>query len=196
MGQINTTPPQSSAGSLTESLERLAPYVLSIVRIMVALLFLEHGLAKLFGFPQQPTPPPELFSLAWFSGAIELVGGALAAVGLFTRAAAFIMSARWRSAISWPTRRSRSFPSSTAATARSSTASFFFICFSPAPDHGASTRSFGGGRGRPCSRWSGAKGEQPRQWPGLSTAESGRGFADFLAVRGSALPAIRAAATP
>ena len=92
MGQINTTPPQSSAGSLTESLERLAPYVLSIVRIMVALLFLEHGLAKLFGFPQQPTPPPELFSLAWFSGAIELVGGALAAVGLFTRAAAFIMS--------------------------------------------------------------------------------------------------------
>jgi putative oxidoreductase len=59
---------------------------------MVALLFLEHGLAKLFGFPQQPTPPPELFSLAWFSGAIELLGGALAAVGLFTRAAAFIMS--------------------------------------------------------------------------------------------------------
>ena len=92
MGQINTTPPPSSAGSLTESLERLAPYVLSIVRIMVALLFFEHGLAKLFGFPQQPTPPPELFSLVWFSGAIELVGGAFAAVGLFTRAAAFIMS--------------------------------------------------------------------------------------------------------
>jgi putative oxidoreductase len=92
MGQINTTPPQSSAGSLTESLERLAPYVLSIVRIMVALLFLEHGLAKLFVFPQQSTPPPELFSLVWFSGAIELVGGAFAAVGLFTRAAAFIMS--------------------------------------------------------------------------------------------------------
>jgi putative oxidoreductase len=92
MDQINATPPQSSAGSLTESLERLAPYVLSIVRIMVALLFLEHGLAKLFDFPQQPTPPPELFTLVWFSGAIELVGGALAAVGLFTRAAAFIMS--------------------------------------------------------------------------------------------------------
>jgi putative oxidoreductase len=92
MGQINATPPPSSAGSLTESLERLAPYVLSIVRIMVALLFLEHGLAKLFGFPQQSTAPPELFSLVWFSGAIELVGGAFAAVGLFTRAAAFIMS--------------------------------------------------------------------------------------------------------
>ena len=49
-------------------------------------------MAKLFGFPQQSTPPPELFSLVWFSGAIELVGGAFAAVGLFTRAAAFIMS--------------------------------------------------------------------------------------------------------
>jgi putative oxidoreductase len=82
----------SSAQSLTATLDRLAPYVLSIVRIMVALLFFEHGLAKLFGFPQQPMPPPALFSLAWFSGAIELVGGALAAVGLFTRAAAFIMS--------------------------------------------------------------------------------------------------------
>ena len=92
MDQINATPPQSSAGSLTESLERLAPYVLSIVRIMVALLFLEHGLAKLFGFPQQPTPPPELFTLVWFSGAIELVGGALAAVGLFTRAVGYFMA--------------------------------------------------------------------------------------------------------
>ena len=78
---------------MTQSLERLAPYVLSIMRIMVALLFFEHGSAKLFGFPQQqPTPPPELFSFIWFSGAIEFVGGALAAVGLFTRAAAFIMS--------------------------------------------------------------------------------------------------------
>jgi DoxX len=62
------------------------------MRIVVALLFFEHGLSKLLGFPLQPTPPPELFSLAWFSGAIELAGGALAAVGLFTRAAAFIMS--------------------------------------------------------------------------------------------------------
>jgi len=78
---------------MTQSLERLAPYVLSIMRIMVALLFFEHGSAKLFGFPQQqPTPPPELFSFIWFYGAIEFVGGALAAVGLFTRAAAFIMS--------------------------------------------------------------------------------------------------------
>lgn len=72
-------------------LDRLAPWVLSILRIMVALLFLEHGLSKLFGFPQ-PMPPSLLFSITWFAGVIEFVGGALVALGLFTRAAAFIMS--------------------------------------------------------------------------------------------------------
>jgi len=70
---------------------RWSPYILSIVRIVVALLFFEHGLSKMFGFPQ-PVPTPALFSLAWFSGAIEFVGGGLLAVGLFSRAAAFIMS--------------------------------------------------------------------------------------------------------
>jgi putative oxidoreductase len=70
---------------------RYAPHVLSIVRIMVALLFFEHGLSKLFGFPQA-SPPPVLFSLSWFAGVIEFVGGALLAVGLFSRASAFVMS--------------------------------------------------------------------------------------------------------
>src|SRR5512137_2415542 len=70
---------------------RWSPYILSIVRIVVALLFFEHGLSKMFGFPQ-PMPAPALFSLAWFSGAIEFVGGGLLAIGLFSRAAAFIMS--------------------------------------------------------------------------------------------------------
>ena len=68
-----------------------APYVLSIVRIVVALLFLQHGLSRLFGFPS-PLPAPALFSMYWFAGAIELVGGVLGALGLFTRSAAFIMS--------------------------------------------------------------------------------------------------------
>lgn len=70
---------------------RYAPQVLSIVRIMVALLFFEHGLSKLFGFPQASSSPI-LFSLSWFAGAIELVGGALLVVGLFSRATAFVMS--------------------------------------------------------------------------------------------------------
>ena len=69
-----------------------APRILSIVRIMVGLLFMEHGTAKLLGFPASTSAAPALFELLWFSGLIELVGGALVAVGLFTRIAAFIMS--------------------------------------------------------------------------------------------------------
>ncbi len=68
-----------------------APQILSILRIVVALLFLEHGTSRLFGFPS-PLPAPEFLSLYWFAGAIELVGGALLALGLFTRPVAFIMS--------------------------------------------------------------------------------------------------------
>ena len=70
---------------------RYAPYVLSIVRIVVALLFLEHGLSRLFGFPS-PLPTPALFSMYWFAGAIEFIGGLLLAAGLFSRVSAFIMS--------------------------------------------------------------------------------------------------------
>ncbi|HEX5211311.1 MAG TPA: DoxX family protein [Pseudolabrys sp.] len=70
---------------------RYRPYVLSIVRIVVALLFFEHGMSRLFGFPS-PLPTPALFSMYWFAGAIEFAGGAMVAVGLFTRVAAFVMS--------------------------------------------------------------------------------------------------------
>ena len=58
---------------------------------MVAPLFLEHGLSKLFGFPSPMTPPPFL-TMEWFSGVIEFAGGVLLTLGLCTRPAAFIMS--------------------------------------------------------------------------------------------------------
>jgi Predicted membrane protein len=83
--------PQTAARHSLQDIAPYAPYVLSILRIVVALLFLEHGLSRLFGFPS-PLPTPALFSLYWFAGAIELVGGALLLFGLFTRTAAFIMS--------------------------------------------------------------------------------------------------------
>lgn len=70
-----------------------APRVLSLLRIVTALLFIEHGTMKLFDFPapQQGAPdplPPLLLAAAW----IEVVGGGLLALGLFTRVAAFICS--------------------------------------------------------------------------------------------------------
>ena len=76
---------------MTPTLERLAPYVLSILRIVVALLFLEHGTSRLFGFPS-PLPTPHMFTMYWFAGGIEFVGGLLVLAGLLTRPAALIMS--------------------------------------------------------------------------------------------------------
>jgi putative oxidoreductase len=74
-------------------LDRWSPELLSVLRIVAALLFLEHGTVKLFGFPVNPQggmPPPVFLSLIWVAGVIELVGGALLAVGLWTRVVAFI----------------------------------------------------------------------------------------------------------
>ncbi|WEX08226.1 DoxX family protein [Chelativorans sp. AA-79] len=67
------------------------PRMLSILRIVTALLFFEHGSQKLLGFPASEFSP-EVFSLPWIAGALELVGGALLAVGLFTRPVAFILA--------------------------------------------------------------------------------------------------------
>ncbi len=73
--------------------DRLAPHLLSILRIVAALIFIEHGTQKLFGFPAAPANGyPELFSLYWWQGILELVGGALLFLGLFTRGVAFILS--------------------------------------------------------------------------------------------------------
>jgi putative oxidoreductase len=69
-----------------------APRVLAILRIMTALLFMEHGMQKLLGFPPSPDPGPPLFSLIGLAGFLELVGGFLVAIGLFTRPVAFILS--------------------------------------------------------------------------------------------------------
>ena len=52
---------------------RYAPVVLSVLRIVAALLFLEHGTSRLFGWPS-PIPTPGFMSMYWFAGAIELVG--------------------------------------------------------------------------------------------------------------------------
>jgi putative oxidoreductase len=70
-----------------------SPRLLSVLRIVAALLFLQHGLAKLLHFPHVAMfDQLQLFSLLGLAGVIELVGGVLLLIGLFTRPVAFIMS--------------------------------------------------------------------------------------------------------
>lgn len=76
-----------------------SPRVLSLLRIMAALLFMEHGLMKLFDFPgPQPGAPDPLPMILVAAAWIEVVGGGLIALGLFTRAAAFLCSGQMAAA--------------------------------------------------------------------------------------------------
>ena len=70
------------------------PRILSILRIVTGLLFLEHGTQKIFNFPPRPNPRAyELFTLVpGLAGILELGGGVLIALGLFTRPVAFLLS--------------------------------------------------------------------------------------------------------
>ncbi|MBV0891622.1 DoxX family protein [Paracoccus sp. Z118] len=70
-----------------------APRMLSVLRIMAGLLFMAHGTQKLFGFPDvADAAGGSLPPLMLLGGIIELVGGALIALGFFTRIAAFVAS--------------------------------------------------------------------------------------------------------
>jgi putative oxidoreductase len=71
----------------------LAPWLLSVLRIVTALLYIPHGTSKIFGFPRAGSGATvELYSLPGLAGSLEMVGGALILVGLFTRPVAFVLS--------------------------------------------------------------------------------------------------------
>lgn len=81
------------------SLDNWAPRVLSVLRIITALLFMEHGLMKLFHFPAiQPGVSDPLPTILMVAAWLEIVGGGLIALGLFTRPAAFICSGQMAAA--------------------------------------------------------------------------------------------------
>jgi len=72
-----------------------APYLRSILRIIIAFLYFQVGSAKWFAFPAAIMPgggTAAVGSLVWFAGVIEVVGGTLFFLGLFTRPVAFILS--------------------------------------------------------------------------------------------------------
>jgi putative oxidoreductase len=69
-----------------------APRILSVLRIVTAFLFMEHGGQKLFGFPAPFPVPLSLLSLLGVAGILELFGGLLLLLGLFTRPVAFLLS--------------------------------------------------------------------------------------------------------
>jgi putative oxidoreductase len=91
----------------TQTLSRWAPQVLSVLRIIAAFLLTAHGGQKILNYPPAPPPPPQAATqqqsppkempplmkvLIPLSGWLELVGGLLLLIGLFTRPVAFILS--------------------------------------------------------------------------------------------------------
>jgi putative oxidoreductase len=70
-----------------------SPRLLSVLRIVTAVLFLQHGTAKFFGFPHVDAFDNMQFALLLgAAGVLEIVGGLLILIGLFTRPVAFILS--------------------------------------------------------------------------------------------------------
>ncbi|MFD0987127.1 DoxX family protein [Methyloligella solikamskensis] len=78
---------------MLSSLDRYAPFALAALRIVAALLFMEHGTVKLFGFPEvEGRGGGELPPLMLIGGILEVFGGLALVIGLFTRPIAFLLS--------------------------------------------------------------------------------------------------------
>jgi putative oxidoreductase len=78
---------------MLESLAAWRPQALSLLRIITGLLIIQHGMAKIIGFPVVATfANLNPMSLIGAAGFIELIGGALLILGLFTRPVAFILA--------------------------------------------------------------------------------------------------------
>lgn len=74
-----------------DRLSAYRPQALAALRIMTALLFIEHGTQKFFDFPPAAQPFGDLMNLIGVAGVLEVAGGLLVLIGLFTRPAAFVL---------------------------------------------------------------------------------------------------------
>lgn len=90
----------NTTSTLDARLQAQAPVAFGVFRILIALLFAMHGTAKLFGWPQGSPAGLGAWPM-WWAGALEIVLGGLIALGLFTRAAAFIASGMMAVAYFW-----------------------------------------------------------------------------------------------
>ncbi|MFC7537621.1 DoxX family protein [Sphingomonas sp. GCM10030256] len=72
--------------------DRWRPQFLSILRIITALLFLQHGTSKILGFPMSTASFPPPWTQFWVAGMMELIGGALLLIGLFSRPVALLLA--------------------------------------------------------------------------------------------------------
>ena len=80
-------------GKLEKTLDGWRPVALSVLRIVTGLLFLQHGTAKYLGFPYVANfEKLNWMSLPGIGGLLELIGGTLIVLGLFTRPVAFLLS--------------------------------------------------------------------------------------------------------
>jgi putative oxidoreductase len=83
---------EASMANDNSSLEAWRPQALAVLRIVTAFLFIPHGTAKLFGVPHQAMfDGLQLMSLMGLAGVLEVFGGLLILIGLFTRPVAFVL---------------------------------------------------------------------------------------------------------
>jgi putative oxidoreductase len=82
-----------TSNSLGDRFAAFSPQILALLRIVSGALFLEHGMVKVFGFPPHAEPGKvPLVGLFGAAGVLELVGGIMIVLGLFTRPVAFLLS--------------------------------------------------------------------------------------------------------
>lgn len=91
---------RTGATTLDATLTSRSPIALGVFRIVIALLFMMHGTMKVFGWPAGSPAALGAWPM-WWAGILEIVLGALIAVGLFTRPAAFLASGMMAVAYFW-----------------------------------------------------------------------------------------------